>query len=110
MSPDEAATADDVKALCAGGSTPLRPPESFDPQPVKRGEVRQSRMGRRRAVVLLLVALPPLLAVLPPFPPWPLAVLVPLESAAEAAVPLVSEPHAIPKHAPAAANPATKTH
>lgn len=57
-----------------------------------------------------LPPLPPLLALLPPSPPWPLAVLAPVESAEEASVPLVSEPHAVPKHAPPAAKVTTKNH
>lgn len=46
-----------ASSLCTGTDAPLRPPGSFDPTPVKRGEVRQSKMGRRRAMVLLLIHL-----------------------------------------------------
>lgn len=43
--------------LCAGHEAPLAPEGTFDPEPVKRGEVRRSKMGRRRAIVLVLVHL-----------------------------------------------------
>ena len=44
-------------ALCSNDDRPALPADAFDPDPVKRGTVRASRMGRRRAIVLLLIHL-----------------------------------------------------
>jgi len=46
-----------AQALCANDGQPTLPADAFDPEPVKRGEVRPSRMGRRRAIALLLIHL-----------------------------------------------------
>lgn len=47
----------DPADLCSGDDRPLLPPDAFDPEPVKRGAVHRSRMGRRRAIVLVLIHL-----------------------------------------------------